>query len=254
MAFRHSATMYRSVVLLVLAAGITPAAAADQSPATEDPLKPKLLALLPESKPPKPIARTLQTEEWQVRGISGKRFVHSRSLFVPQEAGLVRMESANSAGSSLQAVLVCGLIALQNSGFSPGGDASEQSRSRVTGFETNSAIICRPSPGAEFSYRLQIERHYRVTDTMTGLFSTKGTKLETHDVLCKAEDAHIPAREILRSLEGNALLVRCEDKSHMGVGTFEYAFLPESGFYLRLRDQGRGRKVEVRYTEIRYRD
>lgn len=245
--------MYKSVVFVVLAAALGSAAAADRAFEIEASLKPKLLALLPESRPPKPIARTLQTEEWQFKG--RKKLVHSRSLHVPQEAGLVRMEAANSVGGWLEAVVVCGLIALQSSGMSPVEDlVTNETSTRLTGFETRSAMICRPSPGAEFSYRFQAERRYDVRDNMTGLFGGKGSRLETFDVLCKADAAYLPAREIHRSLEGNALLVRCEQKSDVAAIAFEYAFLPESGVYLRLGDQSGAHKTEIRYTEIRYRD
>jgi len=247
--------MYRSVVFVVLAAALGSATAADQPLEMEASLKPKLLALLPESRPPKPIARTLQTEEWQFKGRFGKKLVHSRSLYVPQEAGLVRLEDANSMRGWRDVLVVCGLIALQSSGSSQvEGLVTNETSTRLTGFEASSAGICRPSPGAEFSYRFEAERRYDVRDNMTGLFGRKGTRLETFDVLCKADAAYLPASEIFRSLEGNALPVRCEQKSDAAAITFEYAFLPESGVYLRLRDRSAAHQTELRYMEIRYRD
>ena len=252
--FRHSPKMYKSAALLFLAAGIGSAAAADQVPATEASLKPRLVALLPESRPLKPIARTLQTEEWQFKRGSGEKLVHSRSLYVPQEAGLVRVEGANSLGGSLRAVLVCGLIALHSYRFFPGKDVTTETKVRLIGFETSSEDICRPSAGAEFSYRMHTERRFRIASWPIR-FGEPRTIAETIDVQCKADAVHSPASAILPTLEGNALRVRCERNSTTGhTATFDYAFLPDSGLYLRLREQGRDQAVEVRYTEIRYRN
>jgi hypothetical protein len=248
--------MYRSVLLIVLAAAGS-AAAADQALEMEASLKPKLLALLHESKAPRPIARTLQTEEWQFKGRLGKKVVYSRSLYVPQEAGLVRTEGATSVGGSLEAVLVCGLVALTSYRFSPGDDVTTETQIRLTGFETASSGICGPVPGAEFSYRMQTESRVRQYVQIIGRIGGPRTIAETFDVLCKAGDAYLPAREILHSLEGDALMVRCERKSTAGhVVSFDYAFLPQSGLYLRLGDQSDGGKtaVRVRYTEVRYRN
>jgi hypothetical protein len=73
-------------------------------------------------------------------------------------------------------------------------------------------------------------------------------------VLCKAGSSYIPAREILETLHGDALMVQCERKvAGQQIARFEYAFLRESGFYLRLSEDAGRQKVQVRYTEIRYR-
>ena len=256
MAGDHSAPMYTSVGWLALAAGISSAAMAQQPWQVDEAVKAKAFALLRESKPQRPIARTLQTEESEYRGRFGKKVIHIRSLYVPQEAGLVRLESTTSVGGSQRALVICGLIAVRTWGFLPGDDVTNETSSRLTDLETVEPKICSPFPGAEFSYRTQAERRVRLSaNIIIRTLANERTVADIHVVRCKADDSYTPARDILHSLEGDALVVRCERKASNGhTATFEYAFLAESGVYLRLRDQSDGYKAQVRYTEVRYRN
>jgi hypothetical protein len=244
--------MCRTLAFFALIAGIASAWGAEEPATIDDALKAKAVAMLGGYKPPRPIARTLQDEEIDTKGVIGKKLIRGRSLYIPQEAGLVRMENANSLGGSVEAVLVCGLITLESSAFAPGDPLSVQSGFRAIALETTSLALCRPIPGAQFSYRIQAERRFRTSSAY--LPDRARNVAETYDVACKAGEAFIPARRILESLEGNALMVRCERKSQKGiVMVVEYAFLEDSRFYLRLGEQHPGQSLKIRYTEILFR-
>src|SRR5918992_573671 len=79
---RHSTVMWKIMAFVALAAASASAAVPEERWGIDDSVKVKVVALLDESKPLKPLARTLQTEEIKMRGRFGKKLSHARSLYI----------------------------------------------------------------------------------------------------------------------------------------------------------------------------
>jgi hypothetical protein len=113
----------------------------------------------------------------------------------------------------------------------------------VISFETSHKNLCRPAPGDEFSFRVEVEQKHR-SNTYIGNPPPRMTI--GSEVSCKMATDNRPAGELLSGADGEALLARCERITKTGERTLlEYTFLKESSIYVLLKEAAERHTISI---------
>ena len=138
--------------------------------------------------------------------------------------------------------------------FVPLGFSSKShiaSRERLVRFSTSAANLCKPTPGASFTYQAIREEQRKVENSVHS-----SNKLHTHSesVSCKIGSVEQSARALNPSLAGNYLSVSCSySDPSKPTRKSEFAYLLASGIYLPVSVQLNEYQTNTtRYTAFRY--
>jgi hypothetical protein len=233
----------------------------------------KLAPLLKDYAPAKPLRSTDELREIDNKGNLGRLIYYERKVaYAPLESGLWGIHgiggfTSNDSRGSSQALSLCGLATLISASAGKiHGDATVavpigrtflpfaiQSsidygrRSKVRDFEASTPDVCRPSPGQQFSLRVESE----LTVTVSGTFGTSRVSAMSEELACKVAGELKPADGYLPAVGGQALVTACERRVNgRNKAVLEYVFLPSAGFYVLLKERSDVETVKVRYREV----
>jgi hypothetical protein len=245
------------------------AAANDEDLVIDDSIQAKLAPLLKEYKPIKPLSSAAELREIDNKGNLGRlRYYERKVTYAPLQSGLWAIHgiggftSSNSRGTS-QILSLCGLVNLLSATagkvdmdgtavipfgriFLPFAIKSSRDygrKSRVKDFEASTPDICRPSPGLEFSIRLESELTVSMGRTSVSTVSDQ--------LSCKVAAEAKSVDGFLPGVMGEGLPTACERKTNGGSkAALEYVFLPDAGFYVLLRESSDIETTKVQYKEV----
>lgn len=118
--------------------------------------------------------------------------------------------------------------------------------SRLVGFESETASLCRPTPGSSLAFKTRVEHKFKVAGR-----EMSGVRVES--IHCKVSDASKPASELAPSLAGTYLPVSCEAVTQAGAKTSSrYAYLQGAAQYLLLEEGDGGATFAYRPMSAQY--
>lgn len=164
--------------------------------------------------------------------------------------GLVPLltESASRSVSRLTTAVPAGGV------FVPFGFSSESkgaSRARLVSFSTSATNLCKPTPGASFTFQSTREEQRRFEGKM---LSSNKLHTITESATCMVGPTEQSAKALNPSLVGGYLLVSCSySDASKSPRKSEFAFLLSSGLYVPVSVQLNEYQTNgTRYTAVRY--
>lgn len=248
--------------------------AADDDFILDAAMQSKVLAHVPPTRVPLPLARSASVQDIDHKSNFNVIQADQRTEFATLENGLIGTRSSTAFRSgkgqgSGKGMTLCGLILLvaessstSNTSvttvlpvgklFLPFGIKSSvdfNTRLKLVAFEASIPSVCAISPGLEFTYRTEIDAQTK----SSGLFGGTTSVRRTEAANCKTAATASLASQIFSTLSGEYLAVTCDVVIQSGAKKqVQYAFLRESSMYIGLEQIDEWQKAKTTYTELEY--
>ena len=124
-------------------------------------------------------------------------------------------------------------------------------KSRLDDFTTTATNLCSPAPKMAFSYQAKRELNRKLKFALTDSHAARTSQTSAN---CAVDEKLFPAQELHASIRGNYLKVTCDFLEDGEKGSSRYAYLIDSGMYLKLTLETSKNKHTYQYSDAVYAD